>query len=242
MITPFHIIEGQAESRILMVCDHASQIIPPALAGLGVGADALNSHVAWDIGAADVLRRLSEKWGAHGVLSGVSRLVVDCNRAVGAPGWMPAETCGVTVPGNHGLSEQDIEARANAWYNPYHQAVAQTINRLDRPVVLALHSFTPVMAGQFRPWHVGILWNQDGRLAVPIMAGLRKLEGIQVGDNQPYSGQQLNYTLDRHADSIGLPHVSIEIRQDLIADDEGVNLWAENLFQVLTPIFDEMGL
>ena len=185
MISPFQIIDGQADSRVLLVCDHASQAIPPSLGTLGLSQDQLDSHVAWDIGAAAVTRVLTRKWGAHGVLAGVSRLVVDCNRAAGTAGWIPAETCGVIVPGNQGLSKLDIETRKNNWYTPYHQAVAQTIASLDQPVVLALHSFTPVMDGTSRPWHVGVLWNRDGRLALPTLEGLRNLEAVEVGDNQP---------------------------------------------------------
>jgi len=225
-----------------MVCDHASSVIPDSLRNLGLAAELLNSHIAWDIGAASLSTQLAARWRAHALLAGVSRLVVDCNRAPGTCGWMPAETCGIEVPGNHGLTRQDIADRVREWYDPYHYAIEQTRKAMERPALIAVHSFTPELGGHQRPWHVGILWNRDGRLALPLMDRLRGLEGVDVGDNQPYSGQLYNYTLDRHADADGLPHVSIEIRQDLIADDHGVMLWAERLFDILTPILTDMGL
>ena len=242
MISPFQTIAGQENSRILVVCDHASAVIPPSLGTLGVAEEALSSHVAWDIGAAKVTTLLAGRWRAEAVLAGVSRLVVDCNRAPGSQGWMPAETCGIQVPGNRDLAPDAVAARTRDWYDPYHRAIADRSARMTRPAIIAIHSFTPVMNDSRRPWHVGVLWNRDGRLAIPAMEGFRKLDGVEVGDNLPYTGQLFNYTLDRHADAAGLPHLSIEIRQDLIEDDVGAALWADKVFSVMTPIFHHMGL
>ena len=238
MIRPFHHIVPHRPSNLVIVCDHAQATLPPSLGNLGLTPEQLASHIAWDIGAAKLAKLLAAHLTAHCILAGVSRLVVDCNRAPHSSGWMPDETCGVQIPGNRNLSPDQIRARQHDWYDPYHHAIAQTLRPLTHPVVLAIHSFTPVMNDQPRPWHVGILWNRDDRLARPMIAGLRQMTGIEVGDNQPYSGQILNYTLDHHADSAGLPHVSIEVRQDLIAEDSGVLLWGQKLLHV----FRQMGL
>ena len=238
MTPPFHHITSSPSARLLILCDHASSVIPDPLECLGLGPEDLASHIAWDIGAAALARRLATDLNASCLLAGVSRLVVDCNRAPHSPGWMPDETCGVVVPGNRDLSETDVRLRRKHWYDPYHQAIEREVQSLDRPTLLAIHSFTPTLHGQSRPWHVGLLWNEDDRLVGPMLKLLRQVGGIEVGDNQPYSGKLLNYTLDRHAQDGALPHLSIEVRQDLIADAAGVERWGRILLNVLT----QMGL
>ena len=239
---PVQLLNAAARRRILLVCDHASAHIPPEMGTLGLGPQDLSSHIAWDIGAAAVTQKLAERWQSTAVLAGVSRLVVDCNRAPGADGWMPPQSCGVTVPGNARLDGGQVQDRKRRWYDAYHQAVAAQIARLQAPAVVAIHSFTPNMAGQDRPWQVGVLWNRDDRLARAVLAGLRQIAGLVVGDNQPYSGQTLNYTLDHHADRAGLPHVSLELRQDLVADAPGIAHWSGLLDGVLGGILCQMGL
>ena len=241
-IPAFHILQTGATRRILLICDHASQQLPPEVGDLGLSAQALNSHIAWDIGAAHVTSLLAARWNCRAVLSGVSRLVVDCNRAPHAAGWMPDHSCGIDVPGNGNLCADTRQQRQMHWYDPYHRAIDAQLTELDAPALIAIHSFTPELNGQIRPWQVGVLWNQDGRLAVPLMAALRQQPGLVVGDNQPYSGQKLNYSLDHHAEPGQLPHVSIEIRQDLIAHGEGVAEWADRLDRALSPLFIQMGL
>ena len=240
---PFHHVQGSPSSRVILVCDHASAAIPAPLGGLGLCPADLVSHIAWDIGAATVTALLAEALGASAVLAGVSRLVVDCNRPSEHPGWIPEVTCGIPVPGNRGLSDGDIDARERCWYRPYHQAISETVARaVDQsgpPVVLAIHSFTPCLNGQDRPWHAGLLWNRDPRLAQPMLQRLTAVPGMNVGDNQPYSGRGLNHTLDMHAQKKGYAHLSIEIRQDLIADAGGVTSWATLLAEVLGGILTD---
>jgi predicted N-formylglutamate amidohydrolase len=238
----YDFIPGRPDSRILLVCDHASSFIPPSLGALGLAEADLRSHIAWDIGAASLTVLLAEKLGATAIMAGASRLVVDCNRAPHTCGWMPDISCGIPVPGNLGLNDVEIANRVAHWYDPYHQAIAEASNRLPEPCIIALHSFTPCLANQARPWHVGILWNQDGRMAVPLIESFSRFDDVHVGDNQPYSGQLLNYTLDRHAAANNLPHVSIEVRQDLIGEDAGAKRWAELTFQALEPILTDLGL
>jgi predicted N-formylglutamate amidohydrolase len=237
---PHHLIAGAATTPLLLVCDHASNRIPAALAGLGLPAEQLTRHIAWDIGAAWVCRRLSARLSATAVLSGVSRLVIDCNRAPGDPTSIPDDSDGVLVPGNLRL-DRTAKVRRAAYLHDYHYAIANQLHRLERggkvAAVVSIHSFTPVMDGVARPWHVGVLWNRDPRLAVPLLEGLRARDGLTVGDNQPYSGRYGgNYTTDTHGAAHGRPHVAVEIRQDLLADPAGCHHWADVLAEILPPI------
>jgi predicted N-formylglutamate amidohydrolase len=240
-------LEGGPDARLLVVCDHASAAIPAGMGDLGVAEAARTSHVAWDIGAAQVAILLAEALGCPAVLSGVSRLVIDCNRQPGDPSSIPAVSCGIKVPGNEGVDEAEADARARDWFWPYHTEIGDRIGHLWRhgaaPAVVAVHSFTPCIEGQVpRPWHVGVLWNRDPRMAGPVLAGLRARGDLVVGDNQPYSGREINYTLDTHAGAAGLPNVSFEIRQDLLADEAGCRRWAGILAEILESVLADEGL
>jgi predicted N-formylglutamate amidohydrolase len=181
------------------------------------------------------------------VLAGYSRLVVDCNRHLEDPSSIVAESDGILVPGNRGLSAAQREARARAVFWPYHRAIDQALEDIRSargvPALIAVHSFTPKMHGKVRPWHCGILWDRDPRLAVPLMEALRRETGLVVGDNEPYSGRHpADYTVDVHAENRGWPHVCIEVRQDLIASAKGAAEWAERLERALVPLLSDAGL
>ncbi|MBF0128364.1 MAG: N-formylglutamate amidohydrolase [Alphaproteobacteria bacterium] len=237
---PFTVETPDGVAPLLLVCDHASRFIPERLGGLGLSSRATWEHIAWDIGAACVTRGLAARLGAMAVLGGYSRLLLDLNRPPGDPSRIPAVTCGTEVPGNRDIGAVETEARVLALSRPFHQAIEQAIARLRAqgppPAVVAIHSFTPDLNGALRPWHVGVLWNRDGRLAVPVLERLRALPGLCVGDNQPYSGREIAYTLDTHAGASGLPHVGIEIRNDQIADEAGCARWVD----LLGDLFSEL--
>ena len=226
---------------MLLTCDHASAAIPRSLAGLGLPPAAVAEHIGWDIGAAEVTRRLTPFLDAPALLSGYSRLVVDCNRDPEDPSSIPESSDGIAVPGNRALSPAARAGRVAACFAPYHAAITA---RLDAflaagiaPALVSIHSFTPVMKGAARPWHVGILWDRDPRLAQPLLAALRADATLQVGDNQPYSAREpAGYTVRHHAEARGLPHVAIELRQDLVADPAGAEAWARRLAHALAQI------
>lgn len=234
---PFTVIPSRGRSRVVLVCDHASDHIPPAWNNLGVDAGARRSHIAWDIGAAEVTRRLAHRLGCTAVLAGASRLVIDCNRRPGEASSIPVETGGVEIPGNRNLTAAQVAARVDDWFWPYHRAIGASLAHIWRgglvPAVIAIHSFTPRLQGAVRPWHVGVLWNRDDRLALPALGLLRARPDLTVGDNQPYSARDLNYTLDTHAASAGIPHVSFEIRQDLVDTAAGIAFWTDLLASLL---------
>ena len=238
---PFEIANPDGAARIVLLGDHAGRAIPQALGTLGLGPAELARHIAWDIGIADVTRRLARRLDAPAVLAGYSRLVIDCNRKLGDPTSMPQESDGVPIPGNRGLTPAGRARRVAALFTPYHDAVARVIDGRRRaglvPAIVSMHSFTPVMKGFERPWHIGILWNRDPRLPVPVMKRLAAEGDICVGDNEPYSGQdEHGYSIYVHGHDIGLPHVLIEVRQDLIDTHHGAEAWAARLGTVLSDV------
>jgi predicted N-formylglutamate amidohydrolase len=229
------------DAPVLITCDHASRAVPRALDGLGLAPELLAQHIGWDIGAAAVARRLAHALGAPAVLAGYSRLVIDCNRDPADASSIPESSDGVSVPGNQGLSPAARAARRAACFDPYHQAIAAHLEALLAagrvPALLSIHSFTPLMAGFARPWHVGVLWDADRRIPVPLLEALGAEPDLVVGDNEPYSAREpAGYTVRHHAVARGLPHVAIELRQDLVAADAGAEAWAARLARVLAPI------
>lgn len=243
---PFHRVEASTDPSVLILCDHASALIPERYGDLGLDATTLADHVAWDIGAEAVSRHLAQRLGCHAILAGISRLVIDLNRPLGEPSSIPARTCGVEVPGNRAIDDDQAEARAEAWFWPYHHEVTTQLGRMFRhgavPAVISIHSFTPTLQGFRRPWEIGVLWNRDGRMALPVLDSLSAIPGLTVGDNQPYSAREINYTLDTHAGAAGLPHISFEIRQDVLADDAACKRWGDLLADVLVPVLAQPAL
>lgn len=227
----------------MLVCDHASNRVPEALGSLGLTASALQTHIGWDIGAAAVARCLSEMLDAPLVLSGYSRLVIDCNRPPHVPTAIPAVSGGVAIPGNEGLDEAAREARLRTFFRPYHAAISALLDErtssLDGggPVLLAIHSFTPELLGQKRPWHVGMLYGKDTRLAHGFLGRLRRDPGLTVGDNEPYRVTDgTDYTVPVHGVARGILHTAIEIRQDGVGEAEGARGWAERIASIYREI------
>jgi predicted N-formylglutamate amidohydrolase len=244
---PFTVLNPEGRAELLLVCDHAGQAVPASLGRLGLDQAVLSRHIGWDIGAAAVTRLLAERLGAPAVLSGYSRLVIDCNRELDDPTSIPTISDGQVVPGNQELSAHDKRARAEACFWPYHRAIEAQLERATAlgtaPAVLSIHSFTPQMQGVDRPWHIGILWEDDARLSAPLLAALSQRPGLVVGDNEPYSGRDPEgFTLRQHAMSRGLAHVLIELRQDEIATEAGAESFAGHLDAALAPILADTAL
>ncbi|MGH7125229.1 MAG: N-formylglutamate amidohydrolase [Stellaceae bacterium] len=244
---PVEHVNAEGKAPVLITCDHASRHVPKSLHNLGLDAASLKLHIGWDIGAAEVSRRLARKLDAPAILAGYSRLVVDCNRDLDDPSSMPAASDGLPVPGNKDLSPDAKTQRVEALFRPYHRAIETALEgftaRGVHPSVLSIHSFTPVMNSFQRPWHIGILWDKDPRMAVPALAALRREAGLVVGDNEPYSAREpAGYTVRTHAEKRGLPHLNVELRQDLIGTDSGAAEWADRLVRVLTPVLEDPSL
>jgi predicted N-formylglutamate amidohydrolase len=244
---PFAVHRRRATTPLLFVCDHASNRVPRSLAFLGLSDAQRRQHIAWDIGAAAVAEALARRFVATLAETAYSRLVVDCNRRLDDPTLIPAVSDGVPVPGNRGLGAAERRRRIDALYRPYHAAleslVAEKRRRHAAPALVSIHSCTPTMNGFDRPWHIGVLWNEDGRLPLPILAALRRQTDLVIGDNEPYSGREnVGHTVKAHAEAHGLPHVSFEIRQDLIATRDGALRFAGIVGDALAAAFAELGL
>lgn len=234
---PPEVINAVSDTPVILLVDHASNHIPEELAGLGVDPACLDTHIALDLGAEALARRMAEKMGVAAVIARVSRLVLDVNRAPDHPTLIAPSSDGVDIPGNQGLTAADIKARLRAYHAPYHaacEAVLQPfIEKGQTPILLAVHSFTPEMAGAKRPWEVGFLYNKDVRLAQAMIGFLERDTDMTVGDNEPYSGFELYYTMERHGMAHGFPQTTLEVRQDELDRRAKVDGWANLLVDVL---------
>jgi predicted N-formylglutamate amidohydrolase len=238
----FQAIRGSAKCPLLFLCDHASNRLPEG--GLGLAPALLATHIAYDIGAAALTRALAALYGAPALLGGWSRLLIDLNRGADDPTLVMKLSDGSIIPGNvSGDGDTDtaeVARRIAAYHAPYHAAIAAELDRMGKgAVVISMHSFTPAWKGRPRPWEVGILYDRDQRLSAPLMARLAEA-GFSVGDNEPYSGALEGDTLYQHGTMRGLPHVLIEIRQDLIASDDTAQEFALRLKPILDAALMDM--
>lgn len=225
-------------SPYFLVCDHASRRLPRTLGSLGLSSTELKSHIAWDIGVAGLASRMAERLQACLLLQTYSRLVIDCNRPLGAQDSIATLSERTRIPGNEGISCAEAAIRARAIFSPYHNRIRAELDarrQAERPTLLvALHSFTPTFLGVTRPWHIGVLYHRDTRLAQILLDLLRREDGVIVGDNEPYAmSADTDYTLTVHGEQRGIPHVELEVRQDLITDVSGQTLWALRLARLL---------
>jgi predicted N-formylglutamate amidohydrolase len=238
-------VENEAGSSVFfLTCDHAGRAIPRRLGSLGISEEELGRHIAWDIGIGAVGRQLSRLLDAALILQAYSRLVIDCNRDPNVPSSIPEISENTEIPGNRDLGEAGRAARIDAIFRPYHDRVAAALDRRAAEgratVLVALHSFTPVFKGVARPWHAAVLYNRDARLAHPLFELMSAEKGLVIGDNEPYRVTDLtDYTVPVHGERRGLPHVEIEIRQDMISDPAGQSAWAERLARLLPAAYSE---
>ena len=233
-------------SPFVLICDHASNFVPARYAALGLDAADLARHIAWDPGALPVASLLAGALDATLVESRISRLVIDCNRPLDAPDLISLVSESTPIPGNQGLTPQEREMRIALSWQPFHKAVEEVVSeRLAEgreTMLVSIHSFNPVYNGVTRPWHVGVLHDADRRLSRPLIRALKSIEGVTVGDNQPYSpADRVYFTLERHGRSRGLACAMIEIRNDEIADQSGQRIWADRLSRIFTDLEPDMG-
>ncbi len=240
-VSPVHEHNPAGRSPFLLTCDHYGRLIPRPLGDLGLPAEELTRHIAWDVGIAGVAEALSNHLDAHLIAQRYSRLVIDCNRPPHAASSIPLISEATTISGNEGLSRQVTEARQQAIFDPYHERIDEIIDRRlheGLPTVLvSLHSFTPVYAGIARPWHIGTLYHRDTVLPPLLLKSLRAEGDLVVGDNEPYAvSDETDYTIPVHGERRGLMNTGIEIRQDLISDQAGEKSWADRLARILAEV------
>lgn len=234
---PFEAVEGEPKSRLLLLCDHASNHVPADYRALGLPAAEFQRHIAFDIGARDLTFGLAARLGAPALLTCHSRLLIDPNRAVDDPTLIMKLSDGALVPGNIHIDADERQRRIARYHAPYHAAITARLDAMIArglaPVLVSLHSFTPYWKGWARPWHIGLLWDRDARLVEPMLAALRASPGLIVGDNEPYHGALDGDTMSQHGTARGIAHVLIEVRQDLIAGKSGVDEWVDRLAPII---------
>jgi len=239
-VNAFEFIPGAPDAGVVITCDHASNAFPSGYGTLGLAPEQLERHIAYDIGAAGVTRRLAALLGAPAVLSRFSRLFIDPNRAPDDPTLVMRISDGAVVPGNARIDEREITYRLNNFYRPYHAAIDAAldggITAGKPPVIFSIHSFTESWRGHPRPWHATVLWDKDPRFAKPLVDALHAEPDIVAGENEPYTGRLKGDSMYEHGTRRGLAHALIEIRQDLIRDEAGQAGWAERLARIIARI------
>lgn len=235
--SPFEIVPGKLDCGLVLLCDHARNHVPVQYNSLGLPASAFERHIAYDIGAEALTRALAARLSAPAVHSCFSRLLIDPNRGEDDPTVIMKISDGAIVSGNHPIEPDEIETRLSRYYRPYHHAVAQVLDDClatgVAPMVFSIHSFTPAWKGVPRPWEAALLWDADPRLPKFLIEGLRQDPALTIGDNEPYDGALRNDTMYKHATALGLAQALLEVRQDLIADEPGVEQWADRLAPLL---------
>lgn len=235
-----HVPARDAGANLLLLCDHASAALPDAYGRLGLDPALFEAHIASDIGAATVTRALAARFGAAALLGRWSRLLIDLNRGADDPTLVMKLSDGSIIPGNREAGPDEIARRIRDFHAPYHDAVTAELDRIGpKAAIISIHSFTPAWKGKARPWEVGVLWDKDRRLAGPLMQRLTQ-HAMVWGDNEPYSGALENDCLNRHGTRRGLPHVLVEIRQDLIGTEAMAEDFAARLAFVLEAALGDM--
>ncbi len=244
----YDLLNPSGSSSLMIACDHGGNSLPIDEPGLVADPKLMELHIAYDIGARQVAKLLSEKFDAVALIANFSRLLVDLNRYPGDPAQMPLVSDGHRIPGNEGLDQQRLDARLNQYFFPYHQQhaglVEQMKNRFVQPLILSIHSFTPRMQGKPRPWHFGVLWDEDESLAMKLIAALtervnKEQPPLVIGDNQPYSAfEPKGYAITEHAAKKGVEMALIEIRQDLLLSSGGREWAAEIIYDSISPLLN----
>ena len=237
VFSPYQIIQGDVSSGIVLLCDHARNTLPEEYGTLGLLKSEFARHIAYDIGAEALTVGIAERLGVPAVLSCFSRLLVDPNRGEDDPTIVMRLSDGTVIPGNHPITEAEINRRKTLYYQPYHNAIDEVIEQClasgVNPIIFSIHSFTPIWKGVHRKWHAALLWDVDRRLSSFIVERLGEDGSLIVGDNEPYDGALRNDTMYRHATSRGLAQALLEVRQDLVADQSGVDEWIDRLSPLL---------
>lgn len=228
---PAEVVNAPSDHPLLLVCEHAGKAIPRALKDLGIAEKDRESHVGWDIGAEAVTRMISKALGAPAVLQPYSRLVIDCNRPPDAADAIPDVNHGVQVLGNRDLTESARAARVAEIFEPFQATVAHCLEQHPRRIVLSIHSFTPMLNGQPRPWHIGFLFRKDNETSTRLGRFIQDAQPqLTIGMNEPYQiDDASDWFVPHHGEASGLPHSLIEIRNDLIGDVQGQRTWADIL-------------
>jgi len=242
----YEILPGRSDAGLLLICDHAVNALPESYATLGLSPEQLERHIAYDIGAGAVVRRLARALAVPAICARFSRLLIDVNRGLDDPTLIMRLSDGTIVPGNRQIDAAEHDRRVRLYYEPYHLAIDSLIEKCVGagvpPMLLSIHSFTECWKGVRRPWDAAVLWDRDYRFAVPLIEALRGNRGLLVGENEPYDGKLAGDCMWQHGTRRGLAHAIIEVRQDLVRDEEGQRRWAERITAAVSGILSRVDL
>lgn len=240
----YRVLPGRTDVGLILLCDHAANALPPEYGSLGLSPEQFERHIAYDIGAAAIVEHLSRVLDAPAVLTRYSRLLIDPNRGHDDPTLIMRLSDGAVIPGNRHVDEAEREKRTRLYYAPYHRTIDTMIDAClangIAPMLLSIHSFTEAWKQVPRPWHVGVLWDRDPRLAQSLLEHFHAEGDLVVGDNQPYSGKLEGDCLWQHGTQRSLAHAIIEVRQDLIKTEDGQKAWGDRLARITRSILDAM--
>jgi predicted N-formylglutamate amidohydrolase len=239
------VLPGRTDRGLIIVCDHAGNALPPEYGTLGLPAAQLQRHIAYDIGVAPIVRTLSADLGVPAVMTSYSRLLIDPNRGRDDPTLIMRLSDGAVIPGNRKLDAAERDKRARLYYEPYHRTIDAIIDQClatgVEPLILSVHSFTESWKEFSRPWHVGVLWDGDGRLANPLLESFHAEGDLIVGENEPYAGRLEGDCIWQHGEQRGLAGAIVEIRQDLIRDEPGQRAWSQRICRIVAQILRHTG-
>jgi len=242
----YEILPGRSDAGLLLICDHAVNALPEGYGTLGLRGGELERHIAYDIGAYAVTRRVAQALGVPAISTRFSRLLVDPNRGLDDPTLIMRLSDGAVVPGNGKIDAEERARRVATYYEPYHLAIDGLIEQCMAagvpPVLLSIHSFTELWKGAPRPWHAAILWDRDYRFSVPLLEALRAQQDLVIGENEPYDGKLAGDCMWQHGTRRGLAHTILEVRQDLIRDEGGQAQWAERIAKAAAGILGRTDL
>lgn len=241
LFEPYCLRLSDAAHGLIIVCDHAENTLPEGYGTLGLDPNQLQRHIGYDIGAKALCQKLADRLNATLVMSKFSRLLIDPNRGMDDPTLIMRLSDGAVVPGNASHDAGERAHRLAHYYKPYDDAITRARTHVEqvtdrKPVLFSIHSFTPIWRGHPRPWHAGVLWDKDDRLVRPLLDALLDEGDLIVGDNEPYRGELPGDTMHRHGTVTGAAHALLEVRQDLIHNEAGVEEWADRL----TPMLKEL--
>lgn len=235
---PYEVYNEQGKNRVILLCDHASNKIPKRFKSLGLSKKEINRHIGWDIGAALVAKKIAKELNSTLIMSGYSRLIIDCNRPFGVSEAFIKKSENTIIPGNLNINRKDKINRAKLYCLPYREKInsilKKRIGNKITPIIISMHSFTDFYKGVSRPWHLGLLYRKDRRLTSLILKQLKKDKSIKVGINEPYKcNLKGDFSIPYFAELNGLPNILFEIRQDLIRNKKGVDIWSKRISKIL---------
>jgi predicted N-formylglutamate amidohydrolase len=214
----FEIVRSGTKAGVLVTCEHASQRLPEPWSWSARDRRWVGTHWAYDLGAAELAREYAAAISGTAVLARFSRLLADPNRPEDSETLFRATAEGEVVELNAAIDPAEREIRLDGYYRPFHEAVDREVAASHAPILLAMHTFTPLYEGTPRSLEIGVLFDREEALAASLLDAFRAA-GWSAEPNEPYSGRAgLIHVVERHAKTHGRRAIELEVRQDLAVE------------------------